>query len=146
MPAVAASFYRIVDNRRALLAADGSLVLTPRSSLRGRFPAEPDPTAAAATTPLSAEGFALLEGMLQPNPARRLGATAALSHPWFAAGAVATALAPDELAALAARRFALVASGSHAQSLAASQAVATAASLRAQAQAIAKQISRRLGR
>ena len=61
--------------------------LVERSRLRERFPA---PASSSAFTDandarhLGETGFALLEGLLSLDPARRLSAKEALDHPWFA--------------------------------------------------------------
>ncbi|EIE19964.1 Pkinase-domain-containing protein [Coccomyxa subellipsoidea C-169] len=53
----------------------------PRNRLRERFPLPG--TTHDGRNPLSAEGFALLNGLLQLDPSRRPTAEEALNHPWF---------------------------------------------------------------
>lgn len=54
----------------------------PRNRLRERFPLPG--TTHDGRNPLSAEGFALLSGLLQLDPSRRPTAEEALNHPWCA--------------------------------------------------------------
>lgn len=63
-------------------SAQYNFVLQPRNRLREKFPL-PGMSHDGRNT-LTAEGYALLSGLLQLDPSRRITADKALKHPWYA--------------------------------------------------------------
>jgi serine/threonine protein kinase len=68
------------DGCSALACAQFNFMSQPRNRLRERFP----PLTHDGRNALSGEGYALLSGLLQLDPSRRLTAEEALSHRWCA--------------------------------------------------------------
>ena len=150
--AVQAAIFPFVDCHTMSLGPDGALVKLPKSSLRKKFPAVPEtlaPTPAMPnphrTTALSDSGFELLSSTLACNPEQRVGAAAALEHPWFREEPHPVPLSTAEIQQLRRNRDEAISSGAHHQALAQQRAQAASKVAAEHAAAIAATIRGRMG-
>ena len=150
LPAVSSGLLNIVDVQERRLGPDGTLVLLPKSTLRKKFPPvgfTPGVAAVAQhrTTALSDAGFELLVSLLNPNPAQRTSAAAALHHAWFDTAPSPVPLSRLEIRQLRRNRENAISSGAHHQAIALQQAQASIRAAADNAAAIAASIKERMG-